>query len=148
MSKEYLTGYPANDYRDYIEHSAGPWKKHKYIAIRNGRYIYPEDITSRSSRVDALMMPIVDAKIRDRKKTKAELGIARAFKNIGFNRVGNAIEKQNRFDRMISKSKMKRNRDRILEWRMAKKKAEDDFNTQLVQRTVDDMAMKRNKRSK
>lgn len=31
---------------EYIKHSAKgtTWGKHKYIAIRNGRYIYPEDV--------------------------------------------------------------------------------------------------------
>ena len=38
--------YPQNDFRDYLEHSAKgqKWKNHKYIEIRNGRYIYPEDV--------------------------------------------------------------------------------------------------------
>lgn len=32
--------------RSYLEHSAKgqTWNKHKYIAIKNGRYIYPEDL--------------------------------------------------------------------------------------------------------
>lgn len=41
--------YPENDYRNYLEHSAKGthWKKgHKYIAIKNGKYIYPEDLKS------------------------------------------------------------------------------------------------------
>ena len=34
---------------DYIQHSAKgtTWGKHKYIAIKNGRYIYPDDISDR-----------------------------------------------------------------------------------------------------
>ena len=42
--------YPTNDYRDYLEHSARgqTWKNHKYIAIRNGRYIYPNDVKPKS----------------------------------------------------------------------------------------------------
>lgn len=33
-------------YRSYLKHSAKgqSWGKHKYIAIKNGRYIYPEDL--------------------------------------------------------------------------------------------------------
>ena len=41
--------YPENDFRNYLEHSAKGthWKKgHKYIAIKNGKYIYPEDLKS------------------------------------------------------------------------------------------------------
>lgn len=41
------TVYPENDYRSYLAHSAkgSHWKNgHKYIAIKNGRYIYPEDL--------------------------------------------------------------------------------------------------------
>lgn len=41
--------YPENDYRNYLEHSAKGthWKKgHKYIAIKNGKHIYPEDLKS------------------------------------------------------------------------------------------------------
>ena len=36
--------YPENDYRNYLEHSSKGqrWKKHKYLAIINGRYIYPD----------------------------------------------------------------------------------------------------------
>lgn len=40
----YSGGYPENDYRYFLEHSSKGthWKKgHKYIAIVNGRYIYP-----------------------------------------------------------------------------------------------------------
>lgn len=35
--------YPENDYRSYLQHSSKgtKWKDHKYIAIKNGRYIYP-----------------------------------------------------------------------------------------------------------
>lgn len=38
--------YPDNDYRYYLRHSAKgtTWGDHKYIAIENGRYIYPEDV--------------------------------------------------------------------------------------------------------
>ena len=38
--------YPDNDYRYYLQHSAKgtTWGDHKYIAIENGRYIYPEDV--------------------------------------------------------------------------------------------------------
>lgn len=39
--------FPENDYRSYLQHSAkgSHWKSgHKYIAIKNGRYIYPEDL--------------------------------------------------------------------------------------------------------
>ena len=38
--------FPQNDWRSYLEHSAKGqvWKNHKYIEIRNGRYIYPEDL--------------------------------------------------------------------------------------------------------
>ena len=45
MSKEYVTGYPANDYRDYLEHSAKgqTWSRHKYLYITpNGTYVYPK----------------------------------------------------------------------------------------------------------
>lgn len=40
--------YPQNDYRYYLQHSAKgtTWGKHKYIAIKNGRYIYPEDLVN------------------------------------------------------------------------------------------------------
>ena len=45
MSKNNLTNYPENDWRDYLSHSykGTTWGKHKYIAIKNGRYIYPKD---------------------------------------------------------------------------------------------------------
>ena len=38
--------YPANDYRNYLAHSAKGtrWKEHKYIRIEGDRYIYPEDL--------------------------------------------------------------------------------------------------------
>lgn len=38
--------YPQNDWRSYIAHSAKgqKWKTHKYVAIRNDRYIYPENV--------------------------------------------------------------------------------------------------------
>lgn len=48
--------YPENDYRNYLEHSAKGthWKKgHKYIAIKNGKYIYPEDVKRSSGPVQA-----------------------------------------------------------------------------------------------
>lgn len=37
--------HPENDWRDYLEHSARgqKWARHKYIAIENGRYIYPKE---------------------------------------------------------------------------------------------------------
>lgn len=36
----------------FLAHSAAgqTWKRHKYIAIENGRYIYPEDLAKRSGR--------------------------------------------------------------------------------------------------
>lgn len=39
-------------YKKYLEHSAKgqTWGKHKYIAIKNGRYIYPEDLQKGGSR--------------------------------------------------------------------------------------------------
>lgn len=43
--------YPDNDYRSYLAHSAKGthWKNgHKYIAIKNGRYIYPKDVKKSS----------------------------------------------------------------------------------------------------
>ena len=196
MSEEYLTGYPTNDYRDYIEHSAGPWKKHKYIAKRDGRYIYPEDITGakrnigiargrfhrdggyrkplsisdlstnaerarddyrfyKSSRylrkkfpnkLDALSYPIVDAKVPKRKKTKVETGASGALRALGFERAADSIEKQNKLDHRVSKSKMNKNREKVLKWRRNKKLADEDRNTRLVQREVDEMARKRNKK--
>ena len=53
MSERYLTEFPANDYRSYLAHSAKgqTWKQHKYIAIRNGRYIYPKDNKHVSGRI-------------------------------------------------------------------------------------------------
>jgi hypothetical protein len=44
--------YPENDYRNYLEHSAKgkTWSNHKYVAIKNGRYIYPSTTSSKSSR--------------------------------------------------------------------------------------------------
>ena len=35
----------------YLEHSAkgSTWGKHKYIAIKNGRYIYPEDLKKKAA---------------------------------------------------------------------------------------------------
>ena len=36
--------YPDNDYRDYLEHSAGQWLHHKYLYIKNGRYYYDADV--------------------------------------------------------------------------------------------------------
>lgn len=48
--------YPDNDWRDYLEHSSKGthWKKgHKYVAIVNGRYIYPEDLKrKKNSHID------------------------------------------------------------------------------------------------
>lgn len=43
-STDTLEGYQAaiRAYKDRLEH--GEWKKHKYIRIENGRYIYPEDV--------------------------------------------------------------------------------------------------------
>lgn len=42
-----IIGIRRSAYNDIIAHSAvgrgTPWKHHKYIAIENGRYIYPED---------------------------------------------------------------------------------------------------------
>lgn len=185
-----MNTYPQNDYREYIEHSAGPWKKHKYIAKRDGRYIYPEDITGakrnigiargrfhrdggyrkplsisdlstnaerarddyrfyKSSRylrkkfpnkLDALSYPIVDAKVPKRKKTKVETGASGALRALGFDRVVDS------FDHRISKSKMNKNREKILKWRRNKKLADEDRNARLVQREVDEMARKRNKK--
>ena len=43
---ELYSNYPTNDFRDYLAHK---WKKHKYIAIINGRYIYPGDKTDEAS---------------------------------------------------------------------------------------------------
>lgn len=39
-------------YKKHLEHSAKgqTWGKHKYIAIKNGRYIYPEDLQKGGSR--------------------------------------------------------------------------------------------------
>lgn len=33
--------YPENDWRNYLEHSTGEWKVHKYIQKIGDRYIYP-----------------------------------------------------------------------------------------------------------
>lgn len=52
MGESYI--YPENDYRSYLEHSAKGthWKNgHKYIAIKNGRYIYPEDLKKGALKV-------------------------------------------------------------------------------------------------
>lgn len=39
--------YPENDYRSYLMHGTKgkhwTWAKHKYLAVKNGRYIYPKD---------------------------------------------------------------------------------------------------------
>ena len=51
MSTEIITNvWPENDYRYFLEHASGrKWKKHKYIAIKNGRYIYPSDKSTKST---------------------------------------------------------------------------------------------------
>lgn len=40
-----------SDAKEVLEH--GEWKKHKYIRIENGRYIYPEDLEARKKEYDA-----------------------------------------------------------------------------------------------
>lgn len=35
---------------DTLQHSRGPWKKHKYTAIKNGRYIYPGESVEGAAR--------------------------------------------------------------------------------------------------
>jgi len=42
-----MISYPDNDYRNYLEHG---WKKHKYIAIKNGRYVYPKKDDAETNR--------------------------------------------------------------------------------------------------
>lgn len=37
-----MSNYPENDYRNYLEHSLGEWKVHKYIQKIGDRYIYPK----------------------------------------------------------------------------------------------------------
>lgn len=32
-----------NDYLDYLVHSSGPWKVHKYVKKIGNKYIYPKD---------------------------------------------------------------------------------------------------------
>ena len=47
LSEVTKMGYPENDWRNYLEHSAkgDTWENHKYLYIdANGRYIYPEDV--------------------------------------------------------------------------------------------------------
>lgn len=44
MGRRYWASKP--DRGDYVIHSTGPWKDHKYIKIDNGKYIYPGDQTS------------------------------------------------------------------------------------------------------
>lgn len=49
-----LEGYQAaiRAYKDRLEH--GEWKKHKYIRIENGRYIYPEDLKNNGNKVSPI----------------------------------------------------------------------------------------------
>lgn len=35
---------------EYLAHSKGPWKKHKYVSVVNGRYIYPHGSSVRGAR--------------------------------------------------------------------------------------------------
>lgn len=44
-----IIGIRKRDYDDIIMHSAKgtTWSDHKYIAIKNGRYIYPEDVRTK-----------------------------------------------------------------------------------------------------
>ena len=39
-------------YSDSSLSHGGPWKTHKYIAIRNGRYIYPGDVGGNKGKIN------------------------------------------------------------------------------------------------
>ncbi len=78
--------------RWYIEHSAKgtTWKKHKYIAIKDGRYIYPKKAkgskastptvggTGYGAAVDAIGPAIR----RTKRAEKARKGVEEALKNV------------------------------------------------------------------
>lgn len=62
--------YPENDYRSYLMHSAKgqTWANHKYIAIKNGRYIYPDNGRTFGEKFQ-------DALSADLKSTAKKLGV-------------------------------------------------------------------------
>lgn len=63
--------------RNYIKHGRGPSKRHKYVKIVNGKYIYPEDLIKKGKDF-----------ISDRKKTNNAVGtIANAARNARRNTV-------------------------------------------------------------
>lgn len=141
--------YPQNDFRDYLEHSAKgkKWKNHKYIEIRNGRYIYPEDVSVKESslrnRRNAMDMPIVSQKVS---KTKSKLGTALGVligKPNG--RIATGIgEKSSR--REIEKRR-KKLKDNEAKRKINARNAEADKNQREVQNVIDRMFKERNSKS-
>lgn len=43
---------------EYLAHSKGPWKKHKYVSISNGKYIYPSGYTTRNKPKQTGTVPV------------------------------------------------------------------------------------------
>ena len=69
-----MTYYPENDYRSYLCHD---WNNHKYVAIRNGRYIYPEDLESdKDSSPGVIYAPGVKKKSSNSSSGSNKKGIA------------------------------------------------------------------------
>ena len=58
-------------YSDVSLSHGGPWSKHKYIRIENGRYIYPEDIRGkgRGQRAIGAPPPVVGREGHERAKS-------------------------------------------------------------------------------
>lgn len=88
--------YPDNDYRDYLEHSWGEWKQHKYLYKKGNRYYYPGDVGNqiktaamRTSQKVRTGIASLSSKNRDRIAyrqtglTKRERDLAKARNDIG-----------------------------------------------------------------
>lgn len=57
-----------NDYLDYLAHSSGPWKKHKYIKKVGSRYYYKTDFTDNDDKDDSRTRIKISTPYSDKKR--------------------------------------------------------------------------------
>lgn len=86
-----------SDESDEVLEHGGEWKKHKYIRIENGRYIYPEDLESKKLREDAAKQQNVSKGMQERAAFDKNL------LNNGKNSDGSPVKKDKELSKELQK---------------------------------------------